>query len=88
MKFLTTVECLTHIIDSADNRWIRYDFPINFERQYVHVNIHAKLSIASHTIHANAQSCGCDIKCFQVHKLHLSCFLGILKERHCCHCGE
>lgn len=35
---------------------------------------------ASHMIHANAQSLGCDIKRSQIHKLYLSCFLGILKE--------
>lgn len=39
-------------------------------------------------IHAKAQSRGCDTQCFQVHKLHLSYFPGILTELCCCHYGE
>lgn len=42
MKFLTDVECLTNITDSADNSLVRYDFLVSFRRQYVHVNAHAK----------------------------------------------
>lgn len=80
MKVLTDTECLTHVTNSGDNFWARYDFLVSFRRQYVHVNTRAKLLIVSHMIHANAQPLECDIKSFQVHKLYLSCFMGILKN--------